>query len=234
MQRIFVKKAGECGQNSSDSTKPCENQSRELLSWELAQRYYFDPTFGGAVVNGQSNVLTATVSLTGIAFLTEPRRFSPIVSKIRVHPTANIDGSWQLDYDTVLGRMNASTTLLNYRVGDIFFGGGHAFLRTIGGILASGPSVGPDKFNQFRVLMGYGGPNKLGWSSAASIGFDANLGFLQYGSFQASHNWDCCGISTEYRRYALGTVRNENQFRFAFTLANVGTFGNLKRQDKLY
>jgi LPS-assembly protein len=38
----------------------------------------------------------------------------------------------------------------------------------------------------------------------------------------------------EYRRFALGTVRNENQFRFAFTLANVGTFGNLRRQDKLF
>src|SRR5207302_1834542 len=88
VQRIFVKKMGECGNSASDPTKPCENQSRELLSWELAQRYYFDPTFGGAVVNGQSNVLTATVSLTGIAFLSEPRRFSPIISKIRVHPTA--------------------------------------------------------------------------------------------------------------------------------------------------
>jgi LPS-assembly protein len=38
----------------------------------------------------------------------------------------------------------------------------------------------------------------------------------------------------EYRRFALGTVRNENQFRFALTLSNIGTFGNLKRQDKLF
>jgi LPS-assembly protein len=38
----------------------------------------------------------------------------------------------------------------------------------------------------------------------------------------------------EYRRFALGTVRNENQFRFAFTLANIGTFGNLRRQASLF
>jgi LPS-assembly protein len=38
----------------------------------------------------------------------------------------------------------------------------------------------------------------------------------------------------EYRRFALGTVRNENQFRFALTFANIGTFGNLKRQEKMF
>jgi LPS-assembly protein len=38
----------------------------------------------------------------------------------------------------------------------------------------------------------------------------------------------------EFRRYALGTVRRENQYRFSFNLANVGAFGNLKRQERLY
>jgi hypothetical protein len=29
-------------------------------------------------------------------------------------------------------------------------------------------------------------------------------------------------------------LRSENQMRFAFTVANVGTFGTLKRQERLY
>ena len=45
---------------------------------------------------------------------------------------------------------------------------------------------------------------------------------------------DCCGISFEYRRFALGPVRNENQFRLAFSLANIGTFGNMKQQERLF
>jgi LPS-assembly protein len=49
-----------------------------------------------------------------------------------------------------------------------------------------------------------------------------------------SYNNDCCGISFEYRRFALGPVRNENQFRLAFSLANIGTFGNLKKQERLF
>ncbi len=66
------------------------------------------------------------------------------------------------------------------------------------------------------------------------MGFDADVGFLQYSAVQTSYNWDCCGVSMEYRRFALGAVRNENQYRFSFNLSNVGSFGNMKRQERLY
>jgi LPS-assembly protein len=107
-------------------------------------------------------------------------------------------------------------------------------LHAPGEIFVNNPMPAPEKFNQFRVLLGYGSPNKRGWNATTNMGFDANRDFLQYGSFQGSYNWDCCGLSMEYRRFALGTVRNENQFRFAFTLANIGTFGNLKRQERIF
>ena len=45
---------------------------------------------------------------------------------------------------------------------------------------------------------------------------------------------DSCGIAVEYRRFSLGNIRNENQYRFAFTLANIGSFGNMKRQERLF
>lgn len=208
--------------------------SRELITWELTQKYFFDPEFGGAIVNGKRNVLTTTADFTGIAFLTDPRRFSPIVSRLRLHTTVNTDIQWELDYDPVKGRINSSTALVDYRIGEIFIGGSHAFLHVPGEIFVSNPIPGPDKFNQFRFLVGYGHPNKRGINAAANIGWDSNLQFLQYGAFQASYNWDCCGISVEYRRFALGSVRNENQFRFAFTLSNIGTFGNLKRQERVF
>jgi LPS-assembly protein len=89
-------------------------------------------------------------------------------------------------------------------------------------------------FNQFRVLLGYGYPNKRGFSAAASVGVDANLDSLQYTSLQATYNWDCCGFNMEYQRFALGTVPNENQFRFTFSLSNIGAFGNLRRDTRLY
>jgi LPS-assembly protein len=225
---------------SESTSRPCETRgARELVSWELKQKYFFDPYFGGALVNGVRNVFTTTDEFTGIAFLTSPRLFTPIVSRILVHPSSQTEFGWQLDYDPVPNRIsptttlptgiNASTVFANYRFGNFFLGGTQTYFRDF----ASNPIV-LDRFNQFRVTLGYGNLAKHGINAATNIGFDANLRFLQYSAFQTSYNWDCCGLSFEYRRYALGAVRNENQFRFAFTLANIATFGNLKRQERIY
>jgi LPS-assembly protein len=239
VQRLYIKPAQpRCLRSDSAPEKAGDScpapAARELLSWELKQKYFFDSDFGGAVVNGKRNVFTTTDQFTGIAFLTSPRRFTPIVSRILVHPTSQTEFGWQLDYDTVEGRINASTVFTNYRLGNFFVGGTHTYFRAPGEIFVSNPIPGPDRFNQFRVTLGYGNLSKRGVNAAANVGFDTDLRFLQYAAFQTSYNWDCCGISFEYRRYALGSVRNENQFRFAFTLANIATFGNMKRQERIY
>ncbi|HYX68584.1 MAG TPA: LPS assembly protein LptD, partial [Terriglobales bacterium] len=143
----------------------CGTGAREIITWEVAQKYFFDPYFGGAVVAGKRNVFTTTVAFAGIAFLTEPRIFAPLVSRLRVRTTTNTDVQWEFDYDTVLGRVNASTAFVNYHIGDYFVGGSHAFLRAPGEIFPSPvptPLPAPDKFNQFRVITGYGNPSKRG------------------------------------------------------------------------
>ena len=215
---------------------PCkpEPQVREVVTWELAQKYYLDPTFGGALLPGARNVFTATADLTGIAFLTDARRLSPLVSRFRLQTSSRTDAEWDLDYDVKKGRMTASTALLNFRVGRFTVGGGDAFLQTPAETPAIGTALVSQRFNQLRMLLGYGHPDKRGFSGAANIGFDAHLGFLQYGSIQTAYNWDCCGLNIEYRRFALGSVRNENQFRFTFALANIGALGNLRRQERLF
>ncbi|HEX8926394.1 MAG TPA: LPS assembly protein LptD, partial [Terriglobales bacterium] len=207
--------------------------TREILTWEVKQRYYGDPTFGGAVVPGRRNVFTSTDELTGIAFLTEPRRFSPIVSLVRVLTSANTDVQWELDYDTKKGRINSSTALVDYRVGPMFIGASSAYLHVPEEINANVSSE-PTVFNQFRGLLGFGHPNKRGWSGGASLGYDQHFDYLQYGAIQTTYNWDCCGINLEYRRFAFPGVRNENVYRFTLTLANIGTFGNLRRSERLY
>jgi LPS-assembly protein len=215
--------------------------ANEFVSWELKQKYFLDPNFGGAVVNGTRNVLTTTVDFAGIAFLTNPRRFAPIVSLLRMRTTARTDFQWELDYDTTQSHINASLLFATFHLGDYFLSGSQAYFLDTGDLFvvppvagAPPPIPGPSRFNQFRILGGYGNPGKLGLSAAANVGFDSNLSFIQYGAVQTAYNWDCCGISLEYRRFALGQVRNENAFRFAFTLANIGTFGNIKRQERLF
>ncbi len=57
---------------------------------------------------------------------------------------------------------------------------------------------------------------------------------LQNQLVQVSYNGGCCGLAVEYRRIALGQVRTENQFRVAFIIANIATFGNLRHQEKIF
>jgi LPS-assembly protein len=261
--RLYLKH-GECNDDtnaSGDANAPSAASSaapsgctpagaNEFISWDLKQKYFLDPNFGGALVNGRRNVLTTTVDFAGIAFLTDPRRFSPLVSRLRVRSSRNSDLEWQLDYDSQKGRINASTFYSRFRFGDFFTEASHAYLLVPGEIVTNAatgtllppcapnlfhqPPCVPPKFNQVRALLGYGSPSKLGLSAAGSIGFDSTFKFIQYSSTQAAYNWDCCGISLEFRRFALGAVRNENQYLFAFTLANIGTFGRLKSQLRLF
>jgi len=216
---------------------PCQPgpETREVVTWELAQKYFVDPTFGGALVPGQPNVFSTTIDFTAISFLTQPRHLSPLISRLRVQSSGHTDVEWDIDYDFKQRQINASTALLNFHYGAFTIGGGDAFLQAAGGT-QSGTSApaSEQSFNQFRVLLGYGHLGKRGFSGATSIGYDANLNALQYGSVQAAYNWDCCGVDIEYRRFALGSVRNENQYRFTFALANIGAFGNLRRQERLF
>ena len=236
------------GRVGNFENQPCVvgPEVREVVTWELAQKYFLDPTFGGALVTGQRNVFTTTEDLTGIAFITQPRHLSPLISRLRVATGSHTDTEWDADYDFQLGRVNASTLLVNYNFGPFTFGGGHAFLQipqtnTTPPSLSEG-KCGPAadtsqitcKFQQFRVALGYGGLTRPGFSAATSIGFDTELRQLQFASAQTTYNWDCCGVTLEYRRYAIANVRNENLFRFTFTLANIGSLGNLRRQERLY
>src|SRR5258708_36110934 len=90
------------------------------------------------------------------------------------------------------------------------------------------------KFDQIRALIGYGSPSKRGVSAAVSVGFDSAFHFVQYSSSQVSKIRHCSGVTFEPRRLALGPVRTENQYFFAFTLANIGTSGNFKQQLRLF
>jgi LPS-assembly protein len=90
------------------------------------------------------------------------------------------------------------------------------------------------EFNQMRVLFGFRSPTRAGWSAAANAGIDLDLGTVQYGAIQTSYNWNCCGVSVEYRKYELGTARNDNGYKFNFTLANIGSAGNLRHADQVF
>lgn len=216
-------------------TKDCEEASRQWLSWFVGQKYFMEPSFGGAVIPGRRNIFSSTVDFSGIAYITAPRSVSPIVSRLRVNASANTDIEWDLDYDTKAGRVAGSNVFANYRHGNFFSSFGHAVLNAVGET-PEPPQVPANvvNYNQMQLLFGYGALTKPGLSAAASGGFDLNRDALEYAGVQATYNFDCCGFTVEYRKFELGAIRNESQESFSFTLAGVGAAGNLKRAERLF
>jgi LPS-assembly protein len=208
--------------------------SRELISWRLTQKYFLDPHFGGAIVNRSRNIFQTTLDLSGIAFLTEPREISPLVSRLRWRTSDHFDVEWNFDLDTGARKFTSNNVLVNFHEGQVFSGLSYARLNAPGRFNIAGFSSAVSDFTQLRVLLGYGGPTKRGFGVAANTGLDLNRTEVQYGALQVQYNWDCCGLSVEYRKYQLGSVRNENAYRFNFTLANIGTAGNLRRAERLF
>jgi len=209
--------------------KRASGQVVEAFSWQLWHRRYFDPTFGGALVEGdQRNVLLTGTQLTGYTFFNGPRRFSPVVSAMRASPMDNIGLEWRTDYDPLFKRFTNSTISAEARVNNYFFSTGHAYVR-------NDPRLSPP-FNQFFAQIGWGNDQRRGWNASFRAHYDFRQGIMQFATTQVTYNTDCCGLSFQYRRFPRFGIASgyENQYRVAFAVANIGSFGTLKRQERIF
>lgn len=204
--------------------------TNEFLSWRIGQAYFFDPDFGGALVPGRRNVFSAINTLTAFAFLDRYRRFSPVISRLRFTPARHYAMDFRMDFDPMLRRMRASSVTGSVYVANNFVALTYYNTRNLP------PNQRPS--NQIRVTLGYGNFSRRGINAAWSFNYDFNSQTRQYSVAQLAYNWDCCGVSLELRQVGLRQLdpafQNESQFHFMFSLKNVGSFGNLRRQERLF
>jgi LPS-assembly protein len=153
----------------------------EVLSWEVSQSRYFDPTFGGAVVPGQRNVIESSAELDGFAFIDGPRNYSPIVSALRYQSPVNLE--WRVDYDPLLKHISNSAFTADMRFSKFFVSLGHNQVRT-------DPIVSPNS-DQFRGLFGIGNGTRKGWNAAFSAYYDYKRSIMQFSTTQVNYNTDC-------------------------------------------
>jgi LPS-assembly protein len=199
--------------------------TQEILSWTVWQKRYFDPTFGGTIVEGQRNVNQSSADFSAFAYLDRPRNYSPVASNLRMQPIPGAGVEWRIDYDPLRGGVTNSSFTVDGRVNQWFVSAGHTQVDS--------NTVLSPKNNQFRGLLGWGAENRRGWNTAFFAIYDYRAGVLQFANTQITYNTDCCGFSVQYRRFSFGT-RNENQFRMSFSIANIGNFGTLRRQERYF
>ena len=201
------------------------NTIKEVLTWELAYKRFFNPTFGGAELPGQRNVLLPGIDLTGFTFIDGPRNYSPISSLVRIFPRDGFGIRWQADYDPLYHKVVNSMFSADAHIKKYFF--------MLGSNVLKPPAVIAPPANQVVAEIGYGDPNRKGWNAAVQSVYDFRLGYQQFAVVQVTYNTDCCGFSGEYRRFDFGAV-NDTQYKFAFSIANIGSFGSMKKQERLF
>ena len=230
-QRLYLKPTTPQPCAVIENPSGCPAHPREWASWQIAQQFFIDPNFGGALIPNRRNVFDATLDLSGIAFLTSPRNLSPITSRMRFEAIDNLRIQWDLDYDPKAGRLGSNNLFAGYSWGRTTVGLGHALLNAVD---ETGSAASLIKSQQVQPFLSIGKSNGRGFNLAANGGYDFVQNALQYAGVQAVYNWGCCGMSFGYRRFALGTVRDETQYLYSITLASFGSVGDIRRANSVF
>ncbi|HEY1902243.1 MAG TPA: LPS assembly protein LptD [Terracidiphilus sp.] len=210
---------------------PCPVKPREWASWQVAQKFFFDPNFGGALIPNRRNVFDSTLDLTGVAFLTGPRNFAPLISRLRFEAIDNLRVEWDLDFDPKNGRLDSDNIFAGYSWGNTTIGLGHAMLNAVDENNGAASTI---QSQQVQPFVSIGKQSGDGFNFAANAGYDFVQHSLQYGGVQAVYNWNCCGLTVGYRRFELGSIRDETQYLYSFTLANFGSVGDIRRSTSVF
>ena len=197
----------------------------ELLNWHVMQAHYFDPIFGGAVIAGQRNVNLAALELTPYTFLDGPRSYSPIESSLTISPYSFFSFEYRTAYDPARHRFIDHAVSSSFRKSKYSVNVSDTAITTV-------PLLVPQA-NQLSFGAAYGTSTRRGWNLGGNVTYDLLLDRQLFTFVQATYNTDCCGFSVQLRRFNFG-IRDENQYLFSFSLANLGTFGSMQKQDRIF
>ena len=226
---------------------PLTQQPFELLSITLRQKYFFDPTFGGALVPGRRNQFYPINTFSGFTYGGVPRRFSPLNVEARLRrPVRNVSELFadvRTDIDTLgegggLRNLAVSFGLIRrarvLRAVEAF----QTFYYTRAVTLAPSLRQFSDRRgNEPGTLQGsqwspsvFLGDRGRGLFGGASFFFDfqnrpgQGSNSLVSSVVTLGYTWDCCSVTVQNYTVNVG-VRQENRAVFSFRLNGIGTFG---------
>jgi LPS-assembly protein len=209
--------------------KQGNGQADEVLTWRVSQRRYFDPTFGGAIRPGERNVLLSSVDFSAFAFLDGERRYSPVASSLRSRIGA-WGMEWRTDYDPLHGRAVNNFVGVDTRPAPAYYvSAGHSQVHSVPMEVADGSLKGlAPEINLLDLRGGYGQRSRQGLAADFAMQYSYRESVIAWTQVQATYNTECCGWSVQYRRIGY---RNDSAIRFAFSIANLGSLGSLRRSE---
>jgi LPS-assembly protein len=207
------------------TTRPGFSEYYEFLSLKVAQKYYFDPSFGGAFIPGEPNLFYPMNTLTGFSSTGIEHTLSPTTLSLRLNPKPGIGFDARADYDTKLARLRDTSLWATWQRDKFQFAGTY--------VKANALEPGMLSANHVQGQIRYGSPNARGLSAGVTFSYNLQTKELLNSNSRINYMWDCCGVALEFQQYHLG-ARTESRFTFSFNLKGIGNFGNLKRPETLF
>jgi hypothetical protein len=206
-------------------------QAYEFLTIKVAQKYFFDRDFGGALIPFQRNQFYPLNTLTGFTFGGRIRSFSPANVQMRYRPLSSVFADVRLDVGTEDGAVRNITISggfdrEKYSVSTSWF-----LSRRIE-FAANQFEPGTFPGNQLETTLQFGdevngmyGGTRIGYDFTDRLESDRIIkGRLRNSRSYVGYGFDCCGVQFNYNTFKAG-LRNESAFSFTFTLAGLGSFG---------
>ena len=225
---------------------PLTQQPYEFLSITVRQKYFFDPTFGGALISGRRNQFYPINTFSGFTYGGVARRFSPLNVEARLRTPTRAGSELFADVRTDIDTLGEGGGLRDLAVS---FG-----IRRRMGVLRAieafqtfyytrAITLAPS-LRQFSDSRGNEPGTLQGsqWSPSLFIG-DRNRGYFGGASFffdfqnrpgkssplissvlTVGRAWDCCAVTSQFLTYNFG-FRQEKSYVFSFRLNGIGTFG---------
>ncbi len=203
----------------------------EILSVSIRQQYFFDPTFGGALVPGRRNQFLPLMRLSGLSFGGRARRWSPVNVTTRVEPLSSLFADVRFDYDVqenVLRNVSISAGLKRSLVS--VFQTWFISRRIRLGAGGEEPGTFSGNLSQSSVTLGR---QTQGFFVSADVLYDftdrviaakVSSRRLVSSTVRAGYSFHCCSVMVQNTTFRIG-VRRENRLAFALVLNGIGSFG---------
>ncbi len=211
-------------------------QPYEVFTVALRGKYFFDKTFGGALIAGQRNQIEPITALSFYTFGGIPRRFSPLNIDATYRPQRTIFVNTRMDVGITGGGLRAISATVGYekplfKLFQTFY-----YTRAVTLIPSLAQFAGRDgkepgtlRGSQWSPSV-FLGRRDRGLYGGASLFFDfQNRRATQQSPLISSlltvgYAYDCCSVALQYYTFNVG-VRKENKLVFSFRLNGIGSFG---------
>ena len=217
--------------------KPLSVQPYEIFSLTVRGKYFFDKTFGGALIPGQRNQIQPITAMSFYTFGGVPRRFSPLNIDMTYRPQRTIFFNTRMDVGVQGDALRAASATVGYdtpllKIFQTFY-----YTRAVDLIPSlaqyantANKEAGTLRGSQWSPSV-FIGDRSRGLYGGASVFFDfenrraARLSPLISSLYTVGYAYDCCALAVQFYTFNVG-VRNENKLAFSFRLNGIGSFGS--------